>query len=145
MTGPTLDLTRWQEETLAAISDGAPTKIVPRPDNLLRRGLLMSVPPHGAGLVKITEAGRDALRLARERRREEQAIEVCVYLNGSLIETLQAPPSYRLLLGEKLAADVSAFSAGLRRAVEDAEAIRDGRDPERPSEKAMRLADEATS
>lgn len=34
----------------------------------------------------------------------------------------------------------SSLVAGLRRAVEDAEAIEEGRDPERPSEKAMRLA-----
>lgn len=34
----------------------------------------------------------------------------------------------------------SALAAGIRRAVQDAEAIQAGRDPERPSEKAMRLA-----
>jgi len=35
----------------------------------------------------------------------------------------------------------SALVSGLRRAVEDAEAIEAGRNPERPSEAAMRLAD----
>ena len=34
----------------------------------------------------------------------------------------------------------SSLAAGIRRAVQDAEAIQAGRDPERPSEKAMRLA-----
>jgi hypothetical protein len=37
----------------------------------------------------------------------------------------------------------SALAAGVRRAVEDAEAIQAGRNPERPSEKAVRLAAEA--
>lgn len=37
----------------------------------------------------------------------------------------------------------SGIVSGLRRAVQDADAIRDGRDPERPSEKAIRLAEEA--
>lgn len=36
----------------------------------------------------------------------------------------------------------SSFFAGLRRAMRDAEEIEAGRDPERPSEKAMRLARE---
>lgn len=36
----------------------------------------------------------------------------------------------------------SALVSGLRRAVEDAEAIEQGRNPERPSEAAMRLADD---
>ncbi len=35
----------------------------------------------------------------------------------------------------------SALVSGLRRAIEDAEAIEAGDDPERPSEKAMRLSD----
>lgn len=34
----------------------------------------------------------------------------------------------------------SAVAAGVRRAVQDAEAIQEGRDPERLSEKAVRLA-----
>lgn len=37
----------------------------------------------------------------------------------------------------------SSFFSGLRRAIRDAEEIEAGRDPERPSEKAMRLAQEA--
>lgn len=37
----------------------------------------------------------------------------------------------------------SSLAAGIRRAVEDAEAIQEGRDPERPSEKALRFAYEA--
>ena len=36
----------------------------------------------------------------------------------------------------------SGLIAGLRRAVEDAEKIEQGIDPERPSEKAMRLSDQ---
>jgi hypothetical protein len=35
----------------------------------------------------------------------------------------------------------SSLVAGLRRAVEDAEALEDGRDPERPSERAMRMSE----
>jgi hypothetical protein len=34
----------------------------------------------------------------------------------------------------------SALASGVRRAVEDAEAVQAGRNPERPSERAMRLA-----
>jgi len=37
----------------------------------------------------------------------------------------------------------SSLAAGIRRAVQDAEAIQAGRDPERPSEKAIRLAEAA--
>jgi hypothetical protein len=38
----------------------------------------------------------------------------------------------------------SSLAATIRRAVEDAEAIQAGRDPKRPSEKAMRLSEDGT-
>lgn len=39
----------------------------------------------------------------------------------------------------------SSVASGLRRAAQDAEALEQGRDPERSSERAMRLADEKLS
>jgi hypothetical protein len=76
-------------------------------------------------------------------KRIHSPIDICVYLNGSLVWSMPAPPAYAMgRLRSEGHVGVSSLAAGLRRAVEDAEAIRAGRDPERPSERAIRLAEE---
>lgn len=78
-----------------------------------------------------------------EHPKEEpmKKITVRVVLDGAIIWEQEAPPSYGLQTASCPGhVGGSSLVSGLRRAIEDAEAIRDGRDPERLSEKALRLA-----
>ena len=68
---------------------------------------------------------------------------VVVYTDNGQ-QVWQSPAMSLTLRSAKCPSNTSGSSliSGLRRAVEDAEAIEEGRDPERPSERAVRLAAE---
>lgn len=56
-----IPLTADQERELRLYADGDPLAGVRPNTNLIRRNLLMLVPPHGASAYVITEVGRAAL------------------------------------------------------------------------------------